>query len=161
MSAEQQVHDGEPRDEAGARVEKAARGLLRSLGTVSRVLFEAADFGLPRSSLNALDALADGPRRVTELTAPTGLTQPRVTVVLQTLEEAGLVERRRCDEDRRSIRVRITPAGLEVLDRGRQRMAARLLDGLRERGDDPERAVAEARQAVRTLLAALEPSALD
>jgi DNA-binding MarR family transcriptional regulator len=138
------------------RIEQAARGLLGGLGRVSRILFETGDFGLPRSSVNALDALEQGPRRVTELTAPTGLTQPRVTVVLQHLEELGLIERHRCAEDRRSIKAELTPAGREVLEQGRQHMAARLLEALAS-VDDPEETVTAAREAVCSLLKALEP----
>ncbi|WP_037575580.1 MarR family winged helix-turn-helix transcriptional regulator [Phaeacidiphilus oryzae] len=138
------------------RIEQAARGLLGGLGRVSRILFESGDFGLPRSYVNALDALEPGPLRVTELTGPTGLTQPRVTVVLQHLEERGLIERHRCSEDRRSIKAQLTPAGREVLETGRQHMAARLLEAL-ENVDHPEQTVTAAREAVCSLLKALEP----
>src|SRR3954471_12492702 len=97
------------------RVEQAARGLLGGIGRLSRVLFQAGEFGLPRSSASALDVLEGGPRRVTELTSYTGLTQPRVTVVLQELEEHGLVERRRCATDGRATEAHITPLGRDLL----------------------------------------------
>ncbi|AEW98973.1 MarR family winged helix-turn-helix transcriptional regulator [Streptantibioticus cattleyicolor] len=141
------------------RIERAARGLLSGINRLSRTLFQTGDFGLPRSAATALDALEDHPRRVTELTSYTGLTQPRVTVVLQELEERGLVERRRCAEDRRAIMAHITPRGRELLEQARQRMAAALLDALRAGVDDPEHTVAVAREAVCTLLNALEPEA--
>ena len=141
------------------RVEQAARGLLSGIGRLSGALFQAGEFGIPRSYATALDALDDRPHRVTELTRPTGLTQPRVTVVLQELEERGLVERRRCPQDRRAVEAFITPLGRELLEQARQRMAAALLEALRAGVDDPEHTVAVAREAVCTLLHAFVPEA--
>ena len=139
------------------RIEQAARGLLSGIGRLSRVLFQAGEYGLPRGHASALDALEDGPRRVTDLARTTGLTQPRVTVVLQDLEERGLVERVRCAEDRRVTNVHITELGLELLEQARQRMAVALLDALHAHVDAPEATVATARESVCTLLHALEP----
>jgi DNA-binding MarR family transcriptional regulator len=139
------------------RVEQATRGLLSGIGRLSRTLFQAGDFGVPRSYASALDALEEGARRVTDLTRYTGLTQPRVTVVLKELEERGLVERQRCVEDRRVTWVSITPLGRELLEQARQRMAAALLEALHTNADDPEAVVASAGEAVCTLLKALEP----
>ncbi len=139
------------------RIEQAARGLLGGIGRLSRTLFQVGDFGLPRSSATALDVLEGGPHRVTELTAHTGLTQPRVSVGLRELEERGLVERKRCAKDRRATEAHITPLGRELLERARQRMAAALLAALRENADDAEHTVTVARDAVRTLVNACEP----
>ncbi|MFJ6747291.1 MarR family winged helix-turn-helix transcriptional regulator [Streptomyces sp. NPDC091266] len=144
-----------PSDEQG--LEAAARGLLRGIGKLSRALFRAGEFGLPRGHVSVLDALADHSRRVTELAARTQLTQPRVTVVLQELEGRGLVERARCARDRRAVETSLTPAGRELLERARQRMAAALLEGLRAHVDDPEHTAGQARDAVSTLLNAIEP----
>lgn len=145
----------QPDDEQ--RIEQAAQGLLSGIGRLARRLFQAGEFGLPRSSASALEALDARPRRVTELTSPTGLTQPRVTVVLQDLEERGLVERKRCTGDRRATEAHITPLGRELLEHARQRMAAAMLDALRAEVDDPEQTVTVAREAVTTILNALEP----
>lgn len=74
--------------------------------------------------------------------------------------EAGLVERRRCEDDRRAVETSLTPAGRALLETGRQRMAAALLTAL-EGGavDEPERAVSTARDALNTLLNAMEAEA--
>ncbi|WP_369205621.1 MarR family winged helix-turn-helix transcriptional regulator [Streptomyces sp. PU-14G] len=141
------------------RIEQAARGLLSGIGRLSRLLFRTGDFGLPRSSATALDALEEGPRRVSELTSHTGLTQPRVTTVLKELETRGLVERRSCARDGRATEAHLTPLGRELLERGRRRMAAALLEGLHAHADDPEHTVAVAREAVCTLLTSLESEA--
>ncbi|TKA09550.1 MarR family winged helix-turn-helix transcriptional regulator [Actinacidiphila oryziradicis] len=139
------------------RIDQATRGLLSGIGRLSRVLFRAGEYGVPRSYASALDALDEGPRRVTDLTGYTGLTQPRVTVVLQELEERGLVQRQRCAEDRRVIRASITPLGRELLEQARQRMAATLLEALHANLDDPEATVTAANKAVCALVKALEP----
>ncbi|MEV7403053.1 MarR family transcriptional regulator [Streptomyces sp. NPDC091267] len=143
-----------PTDEQ--RIECAARGLLRGIGRLSQTLFRTGDFGLTRSQAAVLDALEDGPRRVTALAAYTGMAQPRVTVVLQSLEGRGLASRARCAPDRRVVEASMTPAGRELLDEGRRRMAAALLKGLDAGVDDSERAVGAARDALTTLLNAME-----
>lgn len=139
------------------RIEGAARGLLRGIGRLSQTLFRTADFGLTRSQAAVLDALEDAPRRVTALAAYTGMAQPRVTVVLQSLEERGLASRERCAPDRRVVEASLTPAGRILLEEGRRRMATALLRGLEAGVEDSERAVGAARDALTTLLNAMEP----
>ena len=46
-----------------------------------------------------------------DLARSLGIEGPTLTRHLDNLEEAGLVERRRSDEDRRAVRVALTPAG--------------------------------------------------
>ncbi|MGW2339634.1 MarR family winged helix-turn-helix transcriptional regulator [Streptomyces sp. NPDC001661] len=142
------------------RIEGAARGLLRGIAQLGQSLFREGEFGLTRSQIALLDALDGGPCRVTGLAARTGMAQPRVTVLLQKLGEAGLVERRRCEDDRRAVETSLTPDGRALLEAGRQRMAAALLSAL-EGGavDDPERAVSTARDALNILLNAMESEA--
>lgn len=139
------------------RIESAARGLLRGIGRLAQTLFRTGDFGLTRSQAAVLDALEDAPRRVTALAAYTGMAQPRVTVVLQSLEERGLASRERRAADRRVVEASLTPAGRELLCEGRRRMAAALLRGLDAGVEDSERAVSDARDALTTLLNAIEP----
>jgi DNA-binding MarR family transcriptional regulator len=83
-----------------------------------------------------------------------------VTVLLQKLEERELVTRRRCTTDRRAVETALTPAGRRLLEEGRQRMAAALLDALRTTPvEDRERVVCAARRSVATLIDAMEPEA--
>ncbi|MEK8174816.1 helix-turn-helix domain-containing protein [Streptomyces sp. M19] len=138
------------------RVENAARGLLRGIGRLSEALFRAGDFGLPRSHAGVLDALDSRPYRVTELALATGLAQPRVTVVLQELEERGLVERSRCAGTGAWSRPRSRPRAGPCWN-GAAADGRALLDALRTHVDDPEQVVGVARDAVSTLLHAIEP----
>ncbi|MFJ9038684.1 MarR family winged helix-turn-helix transcriptional regulator [Streptomyces sp. NPDC102406] len=138
------------------RIEGAARGLLRGIGHLTQTLFKAGDFGLTRSQVAVLDALEPGACRVTGLAARTGMAQPRVTVLLQKLEEAGLVARQRCPDDRRAVRTELTSAGRDLLERGRRRMAGALLAALDGGIEDSEQAVRAARDAIAVLVDAME-----
>jgi DNA-binding MarR family transcriptional regulator len=139
----------------GQGIEPITGELLSGIGQLTRTLFRAAEFAVPRSYVWALDALAKAPCRVTDLACHIDLTQPRATIILQKLEELGLVERRRCAEDRRAVEACITPAGRDFLEQGRQRAATALVVALRADTDDPERAVTLARDAIGTLVHAL------
>ncbi len=142
------------------RIESAAHGLLRDLGRLTRALLRAGEFGLTRSEVSVLDALAAAPLRVTELAAHAGMVQPRVTALLQKLEDRELVTRRRCTTDRRAVETSLTPAGRLLLDQGRQRMATALLSALHTTPiDDCERVVCAAQKSVATLAEAMEPEA--
>jgi DNA-binding MarR family transcriptional regulator len=135
-------------------IEPTTGELLSGIGRLYRTLFRAADYGMPQGCIRTLGALTKKPCRVTELVYHTDLTQPRVTMILQELEERGLAERRRSAEDRRVVEAYITPAGRELMERGQQRMATALIDALQANADDPERAVTLARDAIRTLVQA-------
>ncbi|MET8811651.1 MarR family transcriptional regulator [Streptomyces sp. NPDC004549] len=138
------------------RITRTARDLMSGVGRLGRTMYRIGGFGVPHSHVNVLTALEAGPQRVGDLTLPTGLTQPRVTVLLQELEERGLVERRRCTDDRRAIRAHLTDEGRELLREARLRIAAALLNTLGTSADDAERVVASARETVLTLVNALE-----
>ena len=78
-------------------------------------------------SLTSLSTLAtldrSGPRRVTDLALIEGVTQPSMTVLVTTLERAGLVERRGDPGDRRVALVSATATGSDLL-RARWRAGA-------------------------------------
>lgn len=88
-------------------------------------------------SLTAASVLAmverTGPRRITDLAAAQGVTQPSVTSLLKVLEQAGLAERQADPADQRVVLVALTPAGTDYL-RARRRAGAealaRLIDKL-------------------------------
>jgi DNA-binding MarR family transcriptional regulator len=66
-------------------------------------------------SLTAASTLATlqrtGPRRLTDLAASEGVTQPSMTALVSQLEQLGLAQRRRDPRDGRVVLVAITPAG--------------------------------------------------
>jgi DNA-binding MarR family transcriptional regulator len=91
-------------------------------------LVSAAVRQLPREiSLTSASMLATvertGPRRITDLAAIEGVTQPSMTALVTVLERAGLVERRQDPRDQRVVLVALTAAGTDYL-RSRRRAGA-------------------------------------
>jgi len=86
------------------------------------------------TSAATLSALSrTGPRRITDLAAIAGVTQPSLTVLVSTLERAGLVERRSDPADKRVVLVAITAAGSDYVHTRRRNSVqafARLIDQL-------------------------------
>src|SRR5271156_1376886 len=83
---------------------------------------------IPRElSLTSASTLATlertGPRRITDLAAIEGVTQPAMTVLVKVLERSGLVERRGDPADRRGALVAVTDAGADFV-RARRRAGA-------------------------------------
>lgn len=74
-----------------------------------------------------------GPRRITDLAAIEGVTQPAMTVLVRVMEESGLVERRGDPSDKRVTLVHLTEAGAAYV-RARRRSGveafAQLIDKL-------------------------------
>jgi DNA-binding MarR family transcriptional regulator len=67
--------------------------------------------------LSVLASSPDRTSRMTGLASQTNATLPRLSHVARRLEERRLLERFPCPQDKRATNARITPAGLEVLDR--------------------------------------------
>lgn len=65
------------------------------------------------ATLSTLDRT--GPRRITELAASEGVTQPSVTSLVASLVREGYVERRSDPDDKRVVMVAITEAGSAYL----------------------------------------------
>ena len=73
----------------------------------------------------------EGPRKLTDLAAAEGVTQPAMTQLVQRLEREGLATRAADPADRRVVLVEVTPAGIDLLQR-RRAVRARHLAGLLE-----------------------------
>jgi DNA-binding MarR family transcriptional regulator len=89
-----------------------------------------------------------GPRRITDLAAAEGVTQPAMTVLVRVMEESGLVERRGDAADKRVTLVCLTGAGASYVRERQQAGAdafARLVDQL---ADDEVEALAAALPAL-------------
>jgi len=128
----------------------AAVRLLRSARTVDAGM----DLDGPRASLLSV-LVFGGPRAVTALAAAEQVSPPAITKMVTALERAGLVARRRPGGDRRVVMVEATPAGRDLLERGRAarvRMIADLLAGA------PEEDLAVLRRAAEIITAALARS---
>ena len=87
-----------------------------ALGGEFAALFRSR--GLSASGYNALRILrgaGEGGRTCQEVGQRLVVRVPDVTRLVDRLERGGLVERRRSDEDRRVVHVRLTPAGAALL----------------------------------------------
>jgi DNA-binding MarR family transcriptional regulator len=92
------------------------RTQTQAIGRALFALATAAVRSQPRDiSLTSLSTLATleltGPRRITDLAASEGVTQPSMTALVTALERSGLVKRGSDPSDRRVALVTLTPDG--------------------------------------------------
>jgi DNA-binding MarR family transcriptional regulator len=102
-----------------------AGGASAEIGSALYGLATRAVRRLPRdmsitSAATLATLAAHGPRRVTELAASEGVTQPAMTVLVRVLEESGLVERTGDASDKRVTLVCLTEAGASYVRTRRQ-----------------------------------------
>jgi len=95
-------------------------GLLETHKRLTRALNAEleAQHGLGLSAVEALGRLSaaqDQVLRLTDLAERAGLSLSRVSRIVDVLEARGLVERRRCPQDRRARNAGLTAAGAELL----------------------------------------------
>ncbi|MCF3182393.1 MarR family transcriptional regulator [Streptomyces polychromogenes] len=103
--------------EAAAAVRSASQAIdrLRSHGASGRGLSAGALDVLARLSTATEEGLSIG-----ELARAAGVSSRNVTGLVDTLERDGLAQRVQDQQDRRSVRARITPAGRDWLEAFRQ-----------------------------------------
>jgi len=101
-----------------------ARGLMDTFKRLNRVIhmnmFKSLE---PKQKMTPLfvmirlkKANVQGGMRVSEIASSIGITVPAVTQILTSLEKSGLVHRAMDPEDRRAVRVVLTPEGESMLD---------------------------------------------
>ena len=94
----------------------ALRRILRVTELNSRTLAQHSDLTI--SQLMVLQRVAEEGRVLPSSVAKNiGLQQATITVLVNKLEDAGLVTRERDTEDRRRIWIELTPEGLATLER--------------------------------------------
>ena len=109
----------------------AAR-LRLSVTRLARRLRQQSGEGLTPSQNSALASIERGGALTpSELATIERIQRPTATRILAQLSDAGLVARETDPVDRRVSRVRITPAGVALLKRGRSRKNAYLARRLR------------------------------
>jgi DNA-binding MarR family transcriptional regulator len=146
------------RQDATRRRDRQTRRASTAIGSVLYGLATRAVRRAPRdltvtsaATLATLDRT--GPRRITDLAAIEGVTQPAMTVLVRVMEESGLVERRGDPSDKRVTLVWLTEAGASYVRARRQagvQAFARLIDKLT---DDEVEALMAALPALQHLAA--------
>jgi len=127
-------------DSAGgpAPAEAEAQSILDAIREIVRVLRESsraaeAKVGLSGAQLFVLQKLGEGgPLSLNELAARTLTHQSSVSVVVSRLVEAGLVQRRRAEDDARRLELALTRQGEQLLSRAPDAAQERLIQGVRE-----------------------------
>jgi MarR family 2-MHQ and catechol resistance regulon transcriptional repressor len=109
--------------------------LARAFATISKhSLEDIRSYGLTQPQFGVLESLGHlGTITLGELSRKQLTSCGNVTVVVDNLEDQGLVERRPCPEDRRVIYVRLTAKGKRMFDRifpPHARFMTALLDAL-------------------------------
>jgi DNA-binding MarR family transcriptional regulator len=117
------------------------RGAVRVLARLSRVL-ESADAGLTVPQYRMLSALSEGGQRSARLAERLAVRKPTVTALADGLIAAGYVARESEEGDRRIVRLSLTEAGQDALERADAAYLARLEPLLAE-VPDPERFVGD------------------
>jgi DNA-binding MarR family transcriptional regulator len=118
-----QVGDGQAGARAGedqafagqaGRVWAAMRALVEGQPTKQR-LRDALDLGRGSGRVKSLIWLAEGPLSLSGLAEAVGVDAPYATLIVDNLEERGLVERQSDPADRRRKLVTLTPAGRDAV----------------------------------------------
>ncbi len=92
------------------------RRIMRGVDLHSRSLTQSSGLTWPQLAI-LRTARRLGPSSVTALAKAVRLSQGAITGVLQRLERAGHIERRRNEVDRRAFVIAITPEGVALIDR--------------------------------------------
>jgi DNA-binding MarR family transcriptional regulator len=125
-------------------MEELASRLRLSINRLHRLLRQESLAGLSPAQASALGAVNRlGDPTLGELAAIEQVQPPTMTRLVATLAEAGMVTRVADPADRRSARVRITPAGRRSLERIRTLKNAFLLRRLAELGPDEQAGAAD------------------
>lgn len=122
-----------------------ARSLLRLERSVEGVIDAALrgshDLGL--REMFVLAALDEGPQRPGSVATSLNLPPPSVTRAVEQLVGRGLVDRRRCGQDRRRLDLTLTSAGREVLTEARAVLSQALGDAWPDLHEDRAADLAE------------------
>jgi DNA-binding MarR family transcriptional regulator len=136
------------------RLDYVSEHLLPRAAVLVRLLVrQVHDPSFVRSEMEALSILAEGPRRITDLSQLEGVTQPAMTALIKRLEERGWVRREGTPDDGRVVMIALTRAGAAARDHYREAFLAAMradLDAL------PDRRLAELASATQALASFVE-----
>ena len=103
-------------DDKAERVWAAIRNLVASQPR-KELIRDALDLGRGTGRVKSLMWLSEGPLSLSGLAEAIGVDAPYATLIVDSLEERGLVERQPDPGDRRRKLVSLTPAGTEAVIR--------------------------------------------
>ena len=109
--------------------------LMRQMRRCSHLLYHKFSLNFSQNRILVL-LKREGPMTQKALMCQMQIQPGSLSEVLAKVESAGLVERRRCEDDRRNFEINLTEEGIkqaEAFERDRQDMAALLFETLDER----------------------------
>ncbi len=146
--------------ERSERIAYVSSRLLTRVALLTRLLTSQLGGELSRTELGLLSTLSGGPRRITELAELERLKQPTMTLLVQRLEQEGLVSRERRADDRRVVLASLTEAGSRALEEYRAQARATLGAYLAEMPDDQVEALVAATETLEQLVTVLQRATL-
>ncbi|HEY2636390.1 MAG TPA: MarR family transcriptional regulator [Solirubrobacteraceae bacterium] len=137
-----------------AAVDEARDALGRLLGAERRLRGrdQHRHEGLTHAQLRALAALRGGPLPAGRLARAADVNPASVTAMVDQLESAGVLERRRRAEDRRVTEISLTEQGRELLEAKRARYHAVWAEHLADVEDGDLRTAARVMRAIAEML---------
>jgi DNA-binding MarR family transcriptional regulator len=130
--------------------------LVYDVGRLHRLMTQFAGQDLGPSEAAVLSAVAQHPRRITELSQVLNLTQPRVTTVVASLVDQGLLRRAADPDDGRAVVLELTARGVEVAGERRRRVSESLRTLLADRTPDADALIGAAAAHLHNLVGELE-----
>jgi DNA-binding MarR family transcriptional regulator len=97
-----------------SQIDEIAEGLPVRAATLSRLFLAQSSIRVSRTDAGVLWALAEEPRRITDLAAREGVTQPAITVLVNRMAARGWVRRESDALDGRVVLVALTDEGRAV-----------------------------------------------
>lgn len=85
------------------------------------------EFSMPFSHIQILCVLSEGDMTIGGLSAALGIAKPNITPLIDSLHQAGYIDRRRSEQDRRIVNVTLTAEGADMAVRVRQRIGEQIL----------------------------------
>jgi DNA-binding MarR family transcriptional regulator len=120
------------------------RSPTRFRSALSRLFLTRTSVQISRVEAGVLSALSSRSRRITELAAREGVTQPAITQLVDRLQARGWVKRGTDPADGRVVLVTLTAPGREVLERLRGEYRALLHEEMATLADCDVRTLARA-----------------
>jgi DNA-binding MarR family transcriptional regulator len=138
------------------RAEEIAEALPVRAAAISRLFMAHTTVPLSRTEIGVLHVVSESPRRITELAAREGVTQPAITLLVNRLAERGWLKRTPDPLDRRAVLVELTSDGCDLLDQIRAEFRALVRENMAALTDDDLTALARAVEILDGMIAGLE-----
>jgi DNA-binding MarR family transcriptional regulator len=137
-------------------LDEIAEALPQRASALSRLFLAHTTVEISRTEAGVLAALWARPRRVTELAAAEGLSQPAITRLVDRLQGRGWVSREIDPHDKRVVTVRLTKVGCQIFETLRNEYRALVHEEMATLPDADVEALARAIDVLDTLIDRLQ-----